>query len=128
MTLLIRQLLLFGIVGVVQVIIDTGVLIGMTSLGMALILANIVGRVAGASVGFFLNGTATFSHQTQQQLHGTHVARFITSWIVLTLVSTLLLYLLHKRLSLQFVWVAKPAIEIFLASISFFISKFWVYK
>lgn len=128
MTVLIRQLLLFGIVGVIQVVIDTGVLIGVTSIGVGVVIANIAGRVAGACAGFFLNGTATFSHQTQQRLHGTHLARFIISWIALTLVSTLSLYLLRRQLSLESVWVAKPAIEIVLASISFFISKFWIYK
>ncbi len=128
MTILIRQLLLFVIVGVIQVVIDTGVLIGITSIGVGIVIANIAGRLTGACAGFFLNGTATFSHQTQRRLHGTHLARFIISWIALTLVSTLLLFLLRKHLSLESIWMAKPAIEIFLAAISFFLSKFWIYK
>lgn len=128
MTILIRQLLLFGIVGVIQVVIDTSVLVGLTAAGVGLAIANIAGRISGACAGFFLNGTATFSHQTQQRLQGTHLVRFIASWVALTLVSTSLLYLLRGHLRLQLIWMAKPVIEIFLASISFFLSKFWIYK
>lgn len=123
-----RQLFLFGIVGVIQVIVDSGVLIGLTHAGVSLAVANVVGRMCGACVGFVLNGTTTFSHQTEQQLRGRHLVRFVAAWASLTIVSTTLLWLLHKHVSMELVWAAKPAIEIFLALISFFLSKFWIYR
>jgi hypothetical protein len=46
----------------------------------------------------------------------------------MTLVSTSLLYLLRRHISIEAIWLAKPAVELFLAFISFFISKFWIYK
>lgn len=128
MTLIVRQLTLFGLVGVVQVVIDTAVLIGLTFAGFGLVPANISGRIAGASAGFFLNGTATFSHQTKRRLRGVHLTRFVIAWLALTLASTIVLYLLHKHVSIEVIWLVKPSVEVFLACISFFTSKFWIYK
>lgn len=123
-----RQIFLFGMVGAIQVIIDSGVLVGLSAAGIGITIANVAGRTSGACVGFLLNGTTTFSNQTEQRLHGRHLARFIATWLTLTLISTVLLYLLRKQASLEIIWVAKPVVEVFLAFVSFFISKFWIYK
>lgn len=122
-----RQIFLFGVIGVVQVAIDSGVLIGLSALGVSIVISNVVGRISGACAGFFLNGTATFSSQTNRRLHGQHLTRFIVNWVALTLVSTSSLYLLSRHISMEATWLAKPAVELFLAFISFFISKFWIY-
>lgn len=123
-----RQIFLFGVVGAIQVVIDSGVLVGLSAAGAGIAIANVAGRVSGACVGFLLNGTTTFSGQTERRLRGKHLARFVVTWIALTLISTVLLYLLRKQVSLETIWVAKPAVEAFLAFVSFFISKFWIYK
>jgi len=126
--ILIRQIFFFGLIGLIQVLIDTGVLIGLTTLGATLVAANIAGRVAGACAGFLLNGTSTFSHQIDKRLQNKHLRRFLVSWTVLTAVSTLILYLANKHVTLELIWIAKPAIEICLAFVSFLVSKFWIYK
>jgi putative flippase GtrA len=114
--------------GMIQVAIDSGVLIGLSALGLSIPLANIAGRLSGASAGFVLNGTTTFSAQTNQPLHGKPLMRFITTWIILTIVSTSMLYAIRLYVPLEKVWLSKPLVEIFLATISFFASKFWIYK
>lgn len=123
-----QQIFLFGIVGTIQVIIDSGVLVGLSAVGISIAVANVVGRVSGACAGFILNGTTTFSGQTERRLRGRHLARFIVTWVALTLISTVSLYLLRRQVPLETVWVAKPAVEAVLALVSFFISKLWIYK
>ncbi|WP_254063311.1 GtrA family protein [Rhodanobacter sp. L36] len=124
----VRQIVLFGIVGLLQVAIDTGVLVGLTALGVAVAGANICGRISGACVGFLLNGTTTFSSPAPRRLHRGALARFLIMWIPLTIISTLLMSVLRAQVSLQSVWAIKPVVEIGLAMISFLVSKFWVYK
>lgn len=123
-----EQIFLFVIVGIIQVAIDSSILVGLSAAGASIAVANVSGRLSGAFAGFFLNGAATFSDQTKKRLAGKHLVRFIITWITLTLISTWLLYLLHMQVSLKTIWLAKPGIEIFLAFISFFVSKFWIYK
>lgn len=122
-----RQLFMFGIVGMIQVAIDSGVLIGLTHAGFDVAAANVCGRVAGALVGFLLNGKATFPSLSARRLHDGPLLRFVLTWVTLTAVSTLLLVLLHERVALEFVWMVKPVVEICLAAVSFFASKFWIY-
>jgi putative flippase GtrA len=124
----VRQIVLFGIVGLLQVAIDTGVLVGLTAIGMAVAGANICGRISGACIGFLLNGTATFTSPTPRRLHRGPLVRFLFMWIPLTIISTLLLSFLRTHVSLQSVWMIKPVVEIGLAMVSFLVSKFWVYK
>jgi putative flippase GtrA len=122
-----RQLLLFGIVGMVQIAIDSGILIGLTHAGADVAAANVCGRVAGALAGFLLNGKATFSSLSTRRLRDGPLFRFILTWLALTAVSTLLLVLLRERVALESVWMVKPVVEVCLAAISFLVSKFWIY-
>ena len=128
MSVWLRQIFVFGIVGVIQVVIDSAVLIGLSAAGVGIAIANVAGRLSGACAGFLLNGTTTFSSQTKQRLHGMHLTRFSITWIALTIISTSLIYILRHYGSIESAWAAKPAIEALLALVSFFISKFWIYK
>ncbi|OOG48772.1 hypothetical protein B0E50_08290 [Rhodanobacter sp. C01] len=111
----------------VQVVIDSGVLIGLTHAGAGVAMANVCGRIAGALVGFLLNGKATFSSVSNRRLHDGPLLRFILIWLTLTTVSTLLLVLLRQRVPLESVWMVKPVVEACLAAVSFLVSKFWIY-
>jgi putative flippase GtrA len=122
-----RQLFLFGIVGMIQVAIDSGVLIGLTRAGVDVAAANVCGRVAGALVGFLLNGKTTFPSLSGRRLHDGPLLRFILTWLALTAISTLLLVLLHEHVALEYVWLVKPMVEVCLAAVSFLVSKFWIY-
>ena len=56
-----RQLVLFLIVGAVQVVLDWAVFVSLTAAGVPLVAGNLAGRLGGASVGYWLNGRHTFA-------------------------------------------------------------------
>ena len=80
----------FSLVGVVQVVVDSGVYIALTTLGLATPPSNVCGRIAGALLGFWLNGRLTFAHQ-EQAATALRLLRYLILWIVLTTISTLAL-------------------------------------
>ena len=113
--------------GGVQLVLDSAVTIGLSRAGVALGVANIIGRVCGAMLGFWLNGRFTFG-RPGSRLGRDALARFLLAWLLLTGVSTLALAAVESGLSLRAAWIAKPVVEAALAAVSFFISRHWVYR
>lgn len=128
MKIVIRQIILFVVTGGLQVAVDSGILVGLTSVGASIITANILGRMAGAGVGFFINGTTTFASQTGSRLSRDHLGRFVATWTVLTITSTVVLGLAQHHVTIGWIWILKPLLEMALALISFLAAKFWIYK
>lgn len=124
---LIRQAPLFVVMGGIQLLVDTAVTIGLSRAGLALGLANLLGRISGAMLGFWLNGRFTFRRPGGRLDRGA-LLRFITAWLLLTAASTLALSLIEETLSLRAAWFAKPLVEAMLAAASFFISRHWIYR
>jgi putative flippase GtrA len=122
----VRQGLGFSVVGGLQLLLDWGVMMGLSASGVPLPVANVAGRVAGASLGFWANRRITF-----QGHHGSarrHLLRFLLLWSVLTTVSTLQVEFIAVHGGLSRAWLLKPLIEAALALISFFVSRQWVYR
>ncbi len=116
----------FSLVGALQLVFDWGVMMGLSAAGLPLPAANVAGRVAGASLGFWGNRRITFRghhHPPWPQL-----ARFVVLWSVLTLISTLSVTWVEHHDGLTRAWLYKPLIEGVLAVISFFSSRWWVYR
>jgi putative flippase GtrA len=120
-----RQTSLFLVVGLAQLAIDTGVFIGSTRLGLAVVAGNLLGRVSGASLGFWLNGRYTFG---TAKLDWRHATRFGVAWSLLTILSTVLIGTVAAQLGLHTAWLAKPLVEAVLAAINFAISRQWIYR
>lgn len=120
-----RQGSLFLIVGLTQLALDTSVFIGSTRLGLAVVAGNLLGRVSGAALGFWLNGRYTFG---QMKLDRRHAMRFALAWSLLTILSTVLVSTVATRLGLHSAWLAKPVVEAVLAAINFMISRQWIYR
>lgn len=114
-------------IGVVQWLLDWGVMVGLSHLGMAVEWANISGRVCGASLGFWANGRFTFAGANtavgRQQL-----ARFLVMWLGTTTASTWAMGTIDDVLGLKWAWLAKPVVELALGALGFFISRHWVYR
>ena len=124
-----KQILGFGVVGGTQIAFDSMMFVVLSWLGVAVPLANIVGRIAGASLGYWLNGRYTFAKSGgASALSGSALARFIGFWILTALISTALVSILASAQTLRFAWVAKPIVDGLLAIISFFVSKKWIYR
>jgi putative flippase GtrA len=123
-----RQGGMFLLVGLAQLAIDTTVFICSTALGVPVVTGNLLGRVSGATLGFWLNGRHTFADNGQARLSPRHQWRFAVMWLSLTAVSSLVLHMAASQLSLQGAWMVKPAIEGVLAIVSFLTARDWVYR
>lgn len=117
----------FSVVGAIQVALDSATYIGLTTLGVPTPPANVCGRIAGAVLGFWLNGSVTFAHHDQPRFRW-RLARYVLLWIVLTIVSTAALTVIGHRAGLRNTWWAKPLIETVLGMTSFLICRHWVYR
>jgi putative flippase GtrA len=116
------------VIGLVQLLLDWLVFVGSTALGLPVAPANILGRLAGMLLGFWLNGRYTFAAAGQQRLGWRRFARFLLLWMLLTAASTLLVTAADHALGLQYAWLAKPLVEGGLALVSFMLLRHVVYR
>ncbi|AOZ00578.1 hypothetical protein BKK81_16015 [Cupriavidus sp. USMAHM13] len=125
---LLRQGLSYGIVGGLQLLADWGCFVVLTMLGIPTAPANVLGRILGAAIGFWLNGKATFSSALGEGLGWRHLRRFLVSWGLMTVMSTIAIEFANQAKGLQFAWVVKPLADALLALAGFAVSKFWIYR
>lgn len=125
---LLRQGSTFLLVGALQLLLDWGLFVGMTALGVGPAPANVAGRTAGAVLGFWLNGRLTFATDGVPRLGWRRFTRFVVLWTLITVVSTVLVTMIERGLGLQQAWVAKPLVEATLAVVSFFLWRHVVYR
>src|SRR5881394_3169339 len=85
-----RQVLLFLLAGVAQLLLDWTLFVLLTQAGLAVVAGNVLGRASGACLGYWLNGRYTFADGGQSRLAGVHLRRFVMAWLALTVLSTLL--------------------------------------
>ena len=125
---LLRQGRAYLLVGALQWVLDCTVTVGLSSGGLLPIeAANLSGRVAGALLGFWLNGRFTFA--TPEMRPGPRqFRRFLAMWLGTTALSTLLMAAAEESMGLHGAWLAKPVIEIALAAVGFVLSRHWVYR
>ena len=125
---LLRQGRAYLLVGALQWVLDCALTVGLSSGGLLPIeAANLGGRVAGALLGFWLNGRFTFA--TPEMRPGPRqFQRFLAMWLGTTALSTWLMSAAEQGMGLQGAWLAKPGIEIALAAVGFVLSRYWVYQ
>jgi putative flippase GtrA len=123
-----RQGMFFLVVGCGLIALDWAVFVTLTAVGVIPVVANVAGRIAGALVGFWANGTVTFSILGSPRLGRRRLLRYLVLWVALTLLSTVLVAGLAEQLNLEIAWVAKPVVEAGMAVLSFFVSRHWVYR
>jgi len=124
-----RQMLLFLLAGAAQLALDWAVFVALTHFGAAVVAGNLAGRVCGASLGYWLNGRYTFAAKDgRPRLGPAQLRRFVCAWLALTALSTLLVWLVAGRFSLQAAWLAKPLVEALMAAIGFVVWRQWVFR
>jgi putative flippase GtrA len=123
-----RQALLFLFAGLAQLVLDTALYVGLTAAGFPVATSNIAGRIAGACLGFWLNGRYTFAQGGQSRLQRRHLLRFGLAWLALTAMSTYLVTAVVGGVGLQTSWFAKPLVEALMAAIGFVVWRQWVYR
>lgn len=114
-------------IGFVQWLLDWGVMVGLSHLGLRIGYANVAGRIAGALLGFWLNGKITFAGD-ETAVGRRQLFRFIVMWVVLTIVSTWAIEHIDDVLGRKWAWLAKPVVELALGLAGFVFSRHWVYK
>ncbi len=114
-------------IGIVQWLLDWGVMVALSHFGLPVRQANVAGRVSGALLGFWLNGRITFAG-AETSLGRTQFLRFLMMWLVMTLLSTLAIGSIDDYLGLKWAWLAKPAVELVLGVLGFLVSRHWIYR
>jgi len=122
-----RQGRYYLLIGVLQWLLDWGVMVGLSHAGMLVEPANVAGRISGALLGFWLNGRITFTGD-EHHLGRKPLLRFLAMWLMTTFVSTWAIGNIDDWFGLRWAWMAKPAVELALGVIGFLLSRHWVYK
>jgi putative flippase GtrA len=114
-------------IGLLQYLVDWGVLVGLSHLGLAVELSNVAGRVSGALLGFWLNGRITFAGD-DTGIGRLQFGRFLMMWLLTTALSTWAMGAIDDIAGLKWAWLAKPAVELALGGLGFVLSRHWVYR
>jgi putative flippase GtrA len=122
-----RQSRHYLIIGGLQWLVDWGVMVALSHLGMLIEPANIIGRISGALLGYWLNGKLTFAGD-DTALGRTQLQRFVMMWLCTTAISTWSLGAIDEHIGLKWAWLAKPGVELVLGVIGFLLSRHWVYR
>lgn len=123
-----RQLLLFGLVGGLQLGVDWSCFVGLSMIGLAAAPANLTGRVISSVLGFWLNRSLTFANAGSRTMPTRQLVRFLAGWALTALLSTLMVTALDHMLGLRAAAVGKLFIDGLLAIFSFWLSKHWIFR
>ncbi|MDQ3495656.1 MAG: GtrA family protein [Pseudomonadota bacterium] len=115
------------VIGGVQWLLDWGVMVALSHLGLRIGVANIAGRISGALIGFWLNGRITFAGD-EHAIGRTQLLRFLVMWVAMTVLSTVAIEAIDDVLGRKWAWLAKPLVELVLGLIGFIGSRQWVYR
>ncbi|MCD9085793.1 GtrA family protein [Stenotrophomonas sp. SY1] len=125
---LLRQGSQYIAIGLLQLLLDWTLFVITSAAGLPVAPANLLGRVSGALLGFWLNGRHTFATQGQQRHGWKRFIRFSIWWLAMTAISTWLIAITADTLGLRYAWLAKPVVEAGLAFVSFFLLRHLVYR
>jgi len=123
-----RQGSSYLVIGGLQWLLDWGVMVLLSHLGLRIGVANVIGRICGALLGFWLNGRITFASCDGDAPGRRQLLRFVVTWIALTLLSTVAIEAIDDILGRKWAWLAKPLVEVGLGVIGFFASRHWIYR
>ena len=117
----------YALIGLAQWLLEYGLMLALSEWVMPVEPANVIGRVAGAMLGFWLNGKWTFAGEDTHV--GRHAAlRFVTMWLGLTVANTWIVAHLDDVLGLHMAQLLKPGADLLTGGIGFLLSRHWVYK
>lgn len=126
---LLKQGSSYLVIGGLQLLVDWSMFVALSALGLDAVPANLCGRVAGAMLGFWLNGRYTFApREGGARLGWPQFWKFLAVWIPATVVSTWLIVLVEHHLGLQLTWLAKPLVEGCLAVLTFLAGRYVIYR
>ena len=122
-----RHLRSYAVIGLLQWMVEYSAMLALSEWVMPVKPANVIGRVAGATLGFWLNGKWTFAGEDTHM--GRRAAfRFVLMWLVLTLLNTWLIGIIDDEFGLRRAQLLKPLVDMLSGAIGFLLSRHWVYR
>ncbi|WP_390904796.1 GtrA family protein [Pantoea piersonii] len=124
-----KNLIIFFVVGVTQLLVDTLLFSIMVRFGIDYVIANFTSRAVAAITGFILNGKLTFN----KSLSVAVFIKFWLYWLLMTALSSLFLLFIRSFIATlipeSYIAVcSKVIVEFILFFISYIIAKVWVYR
>lgn len=117
----------YAAIGLLQWLVEYGLMLALSEWVMPVEPANVIGRLTGAIIGFWLNGKWTFAAGDTHV--GRHAAmRFLVMWIALTVLNTLIVAHLDDAFGLRMAQLLKPGADLLSGGIGFLLSRHWVYR
>ena len=117
----------YAVIGIVQWLVEYGLMLALSEWVMPVAPANVIGRIFGAALGFWLNGKWTFAGDDTHV--GRHAAmRFIAMWLALTVLNTWIVAHLDDAFGLRAAQLLKPVADLATGGIGFLLSRHWVYR
>ena len=94
-------------IGLLQWVVEYGLMLALSEWVMPVAPANVIGRIFGAALGFWLNGKWTFAGDD------THVGRrafvrFVLMWLALTVLNTWIVHAIDAHFGLRMAQLLKP--------------------
>ncbi len=114
-------------IGILQWLLDWGVMVALSHAGLSIVLANVIGRISGALLGYWLNGRVTFAGDGHQ-MGRRQFARFLLMWLLFTLLSSVALHNIDQYVGRGWAWLSKPVVELVLGACGFLLSRHWIYR
>ena len=124
---LLRQGRWFVLVGAAQWVVDWSAMVLLSHAGVGVVRANLAGRVCGALLGFWLNGSITFARDDASP-RWRQGLRYVVLWCVCAALSTTGVATIASMFGLGWAWLAKPLMDGLIAIGSFLVSRHWVYR
>ena len=117
----------YAVIGLLQWLVEYGLMLALSEWVMPVEPANVIGRLAGAILGFWLNGKWTFAGDDTHV--GRHAAaRFVAMWLALTVLNTWIVAAIDDRYGLGLAQLLKPGADLVSGGVGFLLSRHWVYK
>ena len=117
----------YAVIGLAQWLLEYGLMLVLSQWVMPVEPANVIGRLCGAVLGFWLNGKLTFAADDTHV--GRHAAmRFLVMWIALTVLNTWIVAHLDDAFGLRMAQLLKPGADLLSGGIGFLLSRHWVYN
>lgn len=122
-----RHLGRYAISGLLQWALEYALVLALSQWLLPLAPANVIGRVCGALLGFWLNGRWTFAGQ-EHRLGKRAALRFALAWVTLTALNTGWVAGIGQLAGLRAAQMLKPVGDGLTAGLGFLLSRHWIYR
>lgn len=117
----------YAVVGLLQWLVEYAAMLVLSQWLLPVEPANVIGRVCGAMLGFWLNGKWTFAGHGFR-LGRQAMIRFAIMWLAMTALNTLAVGLVDHHAGLHSAQLSKPLADVLCAALGFLLSRQWVYR